>query len=275
MLNIFPFVAAQAPCTWGSRGYVVMLKPTAGVRVETFVKEFNLAATPTNLLTANEIFEGSSAGFAAHTLSPTTHDRLRLAPEVDVVSPNCRIRADPSGTHTRPHALVNATTDPKRRRRLATDTWGLEKIGGPLSSSAGQGVYVYVMGTGVNTDHTEFEGRAFPGLDAVGGTATPCCLNDYSCAEDNHGRGTAMAGIVGAHDYGTAPGVTILGVKIMDNAGEGYTSWAIAAETWILDNGQRPAVILRNDVPDGTEKSVLDQLVADGVPTVISAGDSA
>jgi len=87
-------------------------------------------------------------------------------------------------------------------------SWGLDRIDQerlPLDNSFnpgmynGNGVNVYVLDTGIYTDHSDFAGRATLPKDFSGGG-----INDL------HGHGTHCAGIVGSNTYGVARGANLI-----------------------------------------------------------------
>lgn len=84
--------------------------------------------------------------------------------------------------------------------------------------SAGAGVQVYVMDTGIRTTHTLFGGRAvnFQGLQS-----TDKSPYTDEVMQDLNGHGTHVAGIVGAEQYGVAPKSTLINVKVLDRDGNG------------------------------------------------------
>jgi cerevisin len=59
-------------------------------------------------------------------------------------------------------------------------------------TNAGEGVDIYVVGSGVRTTHNEFGGRASWGVSFVGET------------EDNYGHGTQCAAIAAGSQFGVA-----------------------------------------------------------------------
>lgn len=76
-------------------------------------------------------------------------------------------------------------------------------------SSAGEGSTVYVLDSGIQVDHPEFEGRAIRGYNAV----------KDATDEDVQGHGTHVAGIVGSKTYGVAKKTKLVDVKMFHDAG--------------------------------------------------------
>lgn len=76
-------------------------------------------------------------------------------------------------------------------------TWGLDRIDQadrPLDTlyhfnSTGQGVYAFIIDTGIRADHSEFGGRVRAGFTTIA---------DGNGTNDCHGHGTHVAGTVGA-----------------------------------------------------------------------------
>jgi len=155
--------------------------------------------------------------------------------------------------------------------------WGIQDINADVLRGRGAGVNVYVLDTGIRTTHVSFEGRAFAGVDvAATGSLTVCPSGSTTCAADAHGHGTHCAGTVGAGTYGVADGATIWAMKVLDDNGDGYVSWSIAAEQWVLSSGAKPAVVsmsLSGAGNHAAEKVSIDALVAAGVTVVVAAGN--
>ncbi|CAK0846512.1 unnamed protein product [Prorocentrum cordatum] len=158
-----------------------------------------------------------------------------------------------------------------------TYPWGIQDINADVVRGRGAGVNVYVLDTGIRTTHVEFGGRAFAGVDiASTGNFTICSPTDTACAADAHGHGTHVAGTVGASTYGVANGATLWAMKVLDDAGLGYTFWSIVAEQYVLTSGLRPAVVsmsLGGPGQSSPEQDSINDLVADGVTVVVAAGN--
>lgn len=108
--------------------------------------------------------------------------------------------------------------------------WGLARIShrSPLhlstftkysyDPSGGEGVTAYVIDTGINIDHVEFEGRA------VWGKTIP--KNDVD--KDGNGHGTHCAGTIASRKYGVAKAAKVVAVKVLGSNGSGSMSDVVA-----------------------------------------------
>ncbi|MDR6977448.1 subtilisin family serine protease [Streptomyces sp. 3330] len=154
-------------------------------------------------------------------------------------------------------------------------SWGLDRVdqpGRPLDDgynwpkSAGAGVTVYVIDTGVRITHADFGGRAGDGWDFVGGDRV---------AADGNGHGTHVAGIVAGARFGVAKKARVVAVRVLDDTGAGTTAQAIAGIDWVTRHAHRPAVA--NLSLGGGYSAALDAAVRDsirsGVTYTVAAGN--
>ncbi|CAE6458849.1 unnamed protein product [Rhizoctonia solani] len=165
--------------------------------------------------------------------------------------------------------------------------WGLQRISqkGPLpagsavdaltyqyrraSSVQSTPVDVYVIDTGVKTDHEEFEGRARWGKTFTG-----------EADADGHGHGTHVAGTIAGKTYGVAKDANIIAVKVLDNSGRGKTSDIIAAIDWVVQQAGtsgRPSVINMSlgGPANLAQDRIANRAVHSGVHVVVAAGNDA
>ncbi|KAI9001618.1 peptidase S8/S53 domain-containing protein [Gaertneriomyces semiglobifer] len=157
-------------------------------------------------------------------------------------------------------------------------SWGLQRISTrklPLSktydypSSAGEGVDAYIVDTGIDVDHPEFEGRA-----VLGKTFT----QDGDL--DGNGHGTHVAGTIGSKSYGVAKKVNLIAVKVLDARGSGTISDVIAGIEFVATTAPRTGrKSVANMSLGGGASTTLDRAVQAairaGVTFAIAAGNSA
>lgn len=154
-------------------------------------------------------------------------------------------------------------------------SWGLDRIDQrnlPLDrsytwpESAGGGVTVYVIDTGIRISHKDFGGRASYGWDFVGNDRT---------ASDGNGHGTHVAGTIAGKRYGVAKNAKVVAVRVLDNAGGGSTADVIAGIDWVTRHARKPAVA--NVSLGGYRNTQLDAAVrnsiASGVTYTVAAGN--
>ena len=82
------------------------------------------------------------------------------------------------------------------------------------SADGGEGVDAYVIDTGTNIEHVDFEGRA------TWGKTIP--INDPD--EDGNGHGTHCSGTVAGKKYGVAKKANVIAVKVLRSNGSGSMS---------------------------------------------------
>ena len=160
-----------------------------------------------------------------------------------------------------------------------TPNWGDDRIDQrdlPLDGrfrypdSAGEGVSVYVLDSGIRLTHEEFAGRIRPGFDAVtaGGDASDC-----------NGHGTHVAGTAVGTTYGVAKKATVYPVRILDCRGQGSSVAILAGIEWVLENAQKPAIAnysvgCKTPCDSPAIDRAVNSLIASGVTWVQAAGNS-
>ena len=79
----------------------------------------------------------------------------------------------------------------------------------------------------------------------------------YTNPMDDYGHGTMVVGVVASMDHtyrGMAPGANLIGVKVLDNTGSGYSSDVIAGIQWCIQNQAAYNIkVLNLSLGDGTE----------------------
>ncbi len=138
-------------------------------------------------------------------------------------------------------------------------------LGGPALPAA-TGVTLYVLDTGVRTDHVELAGRAAVVYPDSGVAPS---------AGDCNGHGTWVAAIAAGGSSGVAPGASVRAVNVLGCDGTGAVSSVLAGVEWIARNRAGPALALL--AAAGGPSPSLDEgvrgAVAAGVPFVVAAGN--
>jgi subtilisin family serine protease/glucose/arabinose dehydrogenase len=143
----------------------------------------------------------------------------------------------------------------------------------------GEGVTVAVLDTGIDTDHPDLADdiayeRCFL---AAGG-----CPPGPHAAEDDHGHGTNVSGIITSKGtvapVGIAPDARIAAYKVLNEDGLGSSSDWIAALDDIITNHPEVDVVnisleSGSTCPEGAITTAVDMLRARGTATFIAAGN--
>ena len=138
----------------------------------------------------------------------------------------------------------------------------------------GAGVDAYVVDSGVDCDHEEFQ--AYSGKCAQGHTVFGTDISDGS------GHGTHVAGILGGQYSGIAQAANIVAVKVLDASGRGSYGGVIEGISWAWEKAHNESENGRKSVINisigGGIYSLLDLAVAkavnNGTTVVVSAGNS-
>ncbi|KAG5985902.1 hypothetical protein E4U52_000801 [Claviceps spartinae] len=169
-----------------------------------------------------KVYEGIH-GYAGH-FSDSVIEQLRTLPEVDYIERDQIVR-------TQEFTIQKSAT------------WGLARIShrprltfGTFTKYlyddvAGEGVDVYVVDTGINIDHVEFEGRA------SWGKTVP--QNDID--EDGNGHGSHCAGTIASRKYGVAKKANVIAIKVLGTNGSGTMSDVIDGVLWAAQQAAKKA----------------------------------
>ncbi|CAG9984323.1 unnamed protein product [Clonostachys byssicola] len=125
--------------------------------------------------------------------------------------------------------------------------WGLARLSNrqpgsttyTYNENAGDGVCVYVVDTGIDIKHPEFEGRA-TWVAAVNGDIN----------EDDHGHGTHCAGTVGGKTFGVSKKSKLFAIKAFDASGDGSDASMIAGMEKVIEDAPT------RDCPNGVVVSM-------------------
>ncbi|KAH7397217.1 oryzin precursor [Pyrenochaeta sp. MPI-SDFR-AT-0127] len=209
---------------------------------------------------------GDFKGYAG-SFDEATVEELKALPEVLVVEQDYYMHLSQNDEDTTTNALTTQSGS----------TWGLGSISsrtrGATSyiydSSAGEGTYSYVVDTGIRITHTDFEGRAVWGFNAVSGTTNT----------DNQGHGTHVAGTIGGRTYGVAKKTNLIAVKVFEG-NQGTASEVIAGFEWavrdIVSKGRQNTAVINMSL-GGAGSATWDAAITaswnQGVLSVVAAGN--
>jgi len=138
----------------------------------------------------------------------------------------------------------------------------------------GKGVTVAVIDTGADGSHSSLSGKIMAFKDFV---------NNQTSAYDDNGHGTHCASLVaGQEGIGVAPGADLVVIKAMDRDGACYTSDALKALDWCLENKAQYGISVISFSVGGESPSegasLLDEacnnMVKQGMVMCVAAGNS-
>lgn len=212
--------------------------------------------------------------------SASASDEFRLLPISSLTVPSDRLEKIASSEG------VKAIYKDQKLKVLAlpegkTDSGGGSshpgKIDDPRSYKGytGKGVNVALIDTGADEDHEALSGRIQAFKDFV---------NNQSEAYDDNGHGTHCASLIaGGGGMGVAPDTGLVVIKVMDRDGACYTSDALKALEWCLENKDLYKIRIISfsvggEEPSGGGSSLLDEacnrMVREGFIMCVAAGNS-
>ncbi|KDN67528.1 putative subtilase [Colletotrichum sublineola] len=220
LLALLPLAAVAAPSKRAQPAPLIKPRGAALVANKYIVRLKNEAKTGA-LQSVMSIFSADAdhvynfgnalRGFAS-TLNDTEIEKLQNDPDVDFIEQD---------------AIVTI----KATQRNAP--WGLARLSSEepgsttysYDESAGEGTCAYIVDTGIDIEHPDFEGRA-------SFLANFADDNDI----DGQGHGTHVAGTVGSATYGVAKKTKLFAVKVLDSNGEGTNSGVIAGMDFVASD---------------------------------------
>lgn len=161
-----------------------------------------------------------------------------------------------------------------------SSTWGLGRISHKeagskeyiYDSSAGEDTYIYVIDTGINTEHSDFGGRATIGKSFIASAD----------GEDDQGHGTHCSGTAAGTKFGVAKKANLIGVKVLGADGSGTNSGVLRGIEWAVNDAIEKGHINRTVLSmslggpfSQTTNDVIQSAVEAGAFVAVAAGNEA
>lgn len=127
------------------------------------------------------------------------------------------------------------------------------------AEDGGEGVDAYIIDTGTNTDHVDFEGRAHWGKTIPKGDPD----------EDGNGHGTHCSGTVAGKKYGVAKKADVYAVKVLRSSGSGTMSDVIAGVDFAATSHQEQVSKAKDGKRKGFKGSVANMSLGGGKTSLL------
>ncbi|TRM68946.1 peptidase S8/S53 domain-containing protein [Schizophyllum amplum] len=232
-LSLAPLVLAEQPHKTVDNSYIVMLKDNVhSALMENHLNFLQMAHAEDPLLDdlsgLQQVYDGHVRGYSGR-FTERLIQQLRTMPEVDYIEQDQLV-----------HTMDMDVGEMDMQKNA---TWGLARISHrdrlrlstftkyEYDPTAGEGVDVYVVDTGINVNHIEFDGRA------SWGKTIP--QNDVD--EDGNGHGTHCAGTIASKSYGVSKAANVIAVKVLGSNGSGSMSDVVGGVVWAATQAQKKA----------------------------------
>ncbi|KAF9172909.1 serine protease [Mortierella sp. AD011] len=159
-------------------------------------------------------FQGVAGRFRSDVL-----DEIRKNPDVDYIERDQIVYTSEITTQNRaPWGLARIS----HRKGLTLGTFNKYEH----NPKGGNGVTVFVIDTGINIKHVEFEGRAEWGKTVPSGDPDT----------DDNGHGTHCAGTIASRAYGVSKKAKVVAVKVLRSNGSGTMSDVVGGVEYAVDS---------------------------------------
>ena len=210
-------------------------------------------------------------GYAGH-FHPDVIEQLRNHPDVEYIEKDTLV-------HTMlPVDVTETVTEDKCDGETEKQApWGLARISHRhtlgfgtfnkylYTEEAGKGVDAYVIDTGTNVDHVDFEGRAHWGLTVPQGDAD----------EDGNGHGTHCSGTIAGKKYGVAKKANIYAIKVLRSNGSGSMSDVVKGVDAAAKSHEKAVKDAKDGKRKGFKGSVANMSLGGGKTTALDAAVNA
>lgn len=227
-------MASEHPYGTVNNSYIIVLRDDLPQAVIQNHMNFLQMVHTSDSLLGNEfaeglrhVYDGHLKGYAGE-FTENVIEQVRRMPEVDFVEKDQIVHTmDISTQKGSPWGLARIS----HRNKLGFSTFTKYLY----DSEGGDGVDVYVVDTGINVAHSEFEGRA------SWGKTIPA--NDVD--EDGNGHGTHCAGTIASRKYGVAKKANVIAVKVLGSNGSGTMADVVSGVAWAAQSAVKKLAAAR------------------------------
>jgi cerevisin len=225
-------------------------------------ERMELRKRSSHLPVSNEVFAGLKhtyelsglKGYSGH-FDDETLEAIRNHPDVDYIERDSEVRIlggdEPEIENNSPWGLARIS----HRDSLSFGTWNKYLY----AADGGEGVDVYVIDTGTNVEHVDFEGRAKWGKTIPNGDAD----------EDGNGHGTHCSGTVAGKKYGVAKKAHVYAVKVLRSNGSGTMSDVVKGVEFAAKSHSEAVSAAKNGKKKGFKGSTANMSLGGGKSTTL------
>lgn len=199
-------------------------------------------------------------GYAGH-FDDSVLDQIRSHPDVEYVERDQIVRAlkepEPVTEKNAPWGLARVS----HRDSLSFGTFNKYVY----AEDGGEGVDAYVIDTGTNYEHVDFEGRAH------WGKTIPTGDDDV----DGNGHGTHCSGTVAGKKYGVAKKANVYAVKVLRSNGSGSMADVLKGVEWAAEAHVASVKKAKDGKKKGFKGSVANMSLGGGKSPSLDAGVNA
>ncbi|KAF2156361.1 subtilisin-like protein [Myriangium duriaei CBS 260.36] len=239
--------------------YIITLK--AGVNLakhKSYVQDLHVQTDPEFRGLYEEYEVGDFRGYAGH-FNQSVVEHLSNHEDVQAIEPSQVLKAARIVEEATPNFGLGHIShrNPRSPRSYVYD------------NAASGGTFAYILDSGINTRHPDFERRATMGFNA----------DPLHRPGDAYGHGTHIAGVVGSKTYGVAKKCKMIGVKVMHD-GQTITDVAIKGYQWAVKDiikrrrqGKAVISISMSGPKSQAFNTAIGEAFSKGITTVVAAGN--
>ncbi|CEJ60472.1 Putative Cerevisin [Penicillium brasilianum] len=190
---------------------------------------------------------GSLMGYAGH-FHEDVIEQVRRHPDVEYIEKDSEVHhfEDPAIEKNAPWGLARIS----HRDSLSFGSFNKYLY----AEDGGEGVDAYVIDTGTNVNHVDFEGRANWGKTIPQGDQD----------EDGNGHGTHCSGTIAGKKYGVAKKANVYAVKVLRSNGSGTMSDVVKGVEWAAEAHIKKAKDAKDGKVKGFKGSVANMSLGGG-----------